>query len=78
MLQARNIPPQGTAEPQWVKSSLSYSTGECVAVADLPDGKVGVRHSKDPDGPVLQFTPAEWRAFLAGAHLGEFDGFGAQ
>jgi Domain of unknown function (DUF397) len=61
----------------WVKSSLSYSNGACVEVADLPDGKVGVRHSKDPSGPVLQFTPAEWHAFLDGAQAGEFDRFGA-
>jgi hypothetical protein len=63
--------------PRWVKSSLSYSNGACVEVADLPDGRVGVRHSKDPSGPVLRFTPAEWHVFLAGARCGEFDGFGA-
>lgn len=61
----------------WVKSSLSFSNGACVEVAGLPDGIVGVRHSKDPGGPVLRFTPAEWQAFLGGARLGEFDGFGA-
>jgi hypothetical protein len=32
-----------------------------------------VRDSKNPHGPMLQFTPAEWRAFLAGARCGEFD-----
>ena len=60
----------------WIKSSLSFSNGNCVEVAALPGG-VGVRNSRDPDGPVLRFTPAEWRAFLGGARLGEFDGFGA-
>jgi hypothetical protein len=30
--------------------------GDCVEVAELPGGSVGARHSKDPDGPVLQFT----------------------
>ena len=63
--------------PRWVKSSLSFSNGACVEVAGLPDGRVGVRHSKDPSGPVLRFTPAEWHAFLTGAQAGEFDGFGA-
>ena len=63
--------------PRWVKSSLSFSNGACVEVADLSDGRVGVRHSKDPSGPVLRFTPAEWHAFLTGAQAGEFDGFGA-
>jgi hypothetical protein len=61
----------------WVKSSLSFSNGACVEVADLSDGKVGVRHSKDPSGPVLRFTSAEWQAFVGGAQLGEFDRFGA-
>jgi Domain of unknown function (DUF397) len=63
--------------PRWVKSSLSYSNGACVEVADLPDGAVGVRHSMDPSGPLLRFTPAEWRAFLGGAQAGEFDSVGA-
>jgi hypothetical protein len=63
--------------PIWVKSSLSFSNGACVEVADFPEGIVGVRHSKDPSGPVLRFTPAEWHAFLGGARLGEFDKFGA-
>jgi len=60
----------------WVKSSLSFSNGNCVEVTALPSGGVGVRNSRDPDGPVLRFTPAEWRAFIGGARLGEFDGFG--
>jgi hypothetical protein len=45
---------------RWVKSSLSFANGESVEVARLPDGRVGVRDSKDPGGPVLRFTPAEW------------------
>jgi hypothetical protein len=35
---------------------------------------VAVRDSKDPTGPMLLFTPLEWRAFLAGVRDGEFDG----
>jgi hypothetical protein len=57
---------------RWVKSSLSFANGDCVEVARLPDGLVAVRDSKDPDGPVLRFTPAEWAAFLGGVHNGEF------
>jgi hypothetical protein len=60
----------------WVKSSLSFSNGNCVEVASLPDGGVGVRNSRDPSGPVLQFTPDEWHAFIGGALKGEFDSFG--
>ena len=64
------------SQPHWVKSSLSFSNSNCVEVADLPDGAVGVRHSKDPNGPVLRFTPGEWQAFVGGARKGEFDRFG--
>ena len=60
----------------WIKSSLSLAQGSCVELASLPDGGVGVRDSKDPSGPVLRFTPDEWRAFLAGARNWEFDRFG--
>jgi Domain of unknown function (DUF397) len=64
------------SDPRWVKSSLSYSNGNCVEVASLPDGEIGVRDSKNPDGPVLRFTPDEWRAFVGGARNGEFDSIG--
>jgi hypothetical protein len=57
----------------WIKSSLSFSNSNCVEIANLPDGGVGVRDSKDLEGPVLRFTPDEWRAFLDGAKAGEFD-----
>jgi Domain of unknown function (DUF397) len=56
----------------WVKSSLSFANGNCVEVAGLPDDRIGVRNSRDPDGPVLRFTPDEWRAFLGGVRNGEF------
>jgi hypothetical protein len=62
---------------RWIKSSLSFSNSNCVEVASLPDGEIGVRHSKDPEGPVLRFTAGEWSAFLDGARNGEFDSFGA-
>jgi hypothetical protein len=60
----------------WVKSSFSYATGNCVEVAGLSDGVIGMRDSKDASGPVLQFSGAEWQAFLGGVQNGEFDRFG--
>jgi hypothetical protein len=46
------------------KSSRSGGSGDCVEVAAVP-GTVQVRDSKDPAGPVLAFSPAAWRAFVA-------------
>ena len=70
---AASQPGMPEPDPHWVKSSLSFANGNCVQVARLADGQVGVRHSHHPNGPVLRFTPAEWQAFLAGARNGEFD-----
>lgn len=57
----------------WRKSSRSDGGDNCVEVALSSDGSVGVRDSKDPEGPVLVFTPAEWDAFTGGVRDGEFD-----
>ncbi|MGX7674241.1 DUF397 domain-containing protein [Plantactinospora sp. DSM 117369] len=49
--------------PNWHKSSRSES-GQCIEVADnLPD-RVLVRDSKDRRGPVLTFSPQQWRGFV--------------
>jgi hypothetical protein len=55
----------------WVKSTSSGSYG-CVEVAFI-NGQVGVRDSKDRQGPVLVFTAREWEAFIGGARDGEFE-----
>ena len=61
-------------EAAWRKSSLSggNSGGDCVEVASLPDGGGwAVRDSKDPEGPMLSFTPGAWSAFLRSVKSGE-------
>ncbi|MFI1460839.1 DUF397 domain-containing protein [Nocardia carnea] len=50
---------------QWFKSSYSGSGNECVEVAWLQDANVGVRDSKNPAGPALTFSFADWAAFTA-------------
>ncbi|MEU2036384.1 DUF397 domain-containing protein [Nocardia amamiensis] len=55
---------------KWYKSSHSSGGSDCVEVAHLDGGMVGVRDSKNPSGPALVFTPGEWDAFLAGAAYG--------
>jgi hypothetical protein len=58
----------------WRKSSYSGSSGGgCVEVAQFPASAVGVRDSKDPEGPKLLFALDEWRAFVAGVKAGQFD-----
>lgn len=57
----------------WRKSTYSNAYGNCVEVDTRPNGDIVVRDSKDPSGPVLVFTPAEWAAFTAGVRDGEFD-----
>jgi hypothetical protein len=54
---------------------LSYANGNCVEVASLPGGEIGVRNSRDSAGLVLRFTSDEWHAFLGGVRNGEFDRF---
>ncbi|HUY47467.1 MAG TPA: DUF397 domain-containing protein [Streptosporangiaceae bacterium] len=55
---------------QWSKSSHSSGTGQCVEVARNMPGIVAVRDSKDPDGPKLIISPADWQTFLAEARGG--------
>ncbi|WP_067688285.1 DUF397 domain-containing protein [Nocardia jejuensis] len=50
---------------QWFKSTRSTPSQDCVEVAFLTTGAVGVRDSKDPSGPVLAFPSGEWDVFLA-------------
>lgn len=60
---------------RWRKSSFSLTNGECVELARLVDGDIGLRDSKNPDGPVLRFSPREVDAFIRGVLGGEFDEF---
>ena len=56
----------------WRKASHSGSSGSCVEVG-APVGAIAVRDSKDPDGPRLVFTPADWQAFTRRVKAGEHD-----
>lgn len=58
-------------QARWTRATRC-DTATCVETRTAY-GAVQVRDSKNPDGPVLTFTPAEWTAFVAGAKAGEFD-----
>jgi hypothetical protein len=58
-------------EPRWHKSSRS-GTENCVEVL-MTDHAIAVRNSQAPTEAQLSFTAAEWRAFVEGVRLGEFD-----
>lgn len=62
------------SRPAWRKSRHSGAHGHCVEVAVTGGHELLVRDSKDPDGPVLALTPAQWRAFLAGIKSGGYGG----
>ncbi|MDH2425897.1 DUF397 domain-containing protein [Sphaerisporangium sp. TRM90804] len=59
---------------KWIKSSYSSDNGgNCVEIAVLSGGRVGVRDSKNPAGPALVLTGDAWHAFRGGVERGRFD-----
>ncbi|GAA2765034.1 hypothetical protein GCM10010103_40750 [Streptomyces paradoxus] len=49
----------------WRKSSYSDGGGtNCLEVSDGHSGRVPVRDSKRPDGPILVFGASPWASFL--------------
>ncbi|MGI5329111.1 DUF397 domain-containing protein [Actinomadura nitritigenes] len=64
---------QETSTTRWRTSSYSGGSGtECVEVGSMTR-RVMARDSKDPSGPVLAFSPAEWAVFLGDAKRGRYD-----
>lgn len=57
----------------WRRSSFSQGSDQTCVEVDFEQDRILVRDSKDPDGPVLRFSPMEWDVFLLGVGNGEFD-----
>lgn len=55
----------------WRISQICES-GACVGVARQGEFVV-IGNTSNPEAPVSRFTDQEWRAFVAGVKLGDFD-----
>jgi len=57
----------------WRKSSRSNGAGgDCVEIADLVT-TIGVRDSKNPDGPRLTLSQGEWATLISEVRSGRHD-----
>lgn len=72
-----NTPARGAgakADTPWVKAQASNGGGGNCVELRRHDGMIEIRDTKDRGaGPILQFTAAEFAAFLDGTTHGEFD-----
>ncbi|MFI9275447.1 DUF397 domain-containing protein [Kitasatospora sp. NPDC052896] len=65
-------PKLDTSGATWLSAPQPDGSPGDVQIAFV-DGYIAMRDGRFPDGPVLVFTPGEWRAFVLGARDGEFD-----
>jgi len=61
----------------WRKAGASRANGDCVELAPI-DGKmrgseIAMRDSKDPNGPVIVYSPSAFKAFIHRVKTGKFD-----
>jgi predicted secreted Zn-dependent protease len=54
------------------RTALNCDGGSCVEVA-ADQNVIWIRNSRQPDGPLLQYTPEEWHEFASGIKKGDFD-----
>jgi Domain of unknown function (DUF397) len=59
-------------EIRWTKSSHSNPYGNCVEMAELAGGKIAMRNSQYPSGPVLFSPRVAMAAFVQAVNEGEF------
>ncbi|WP_335986688.1 DUF397 domain-containing protein [Glycomyces sp. MUSA5-2] len=59
--------------PAWHRTLHSDGTTGAIEVGYAAKGTTALRLADAPEGDILVYTPAEWRAFVEGVNLGEFD-----
>jgi hypothetical protein len=58
----------------WHKSTYSGGNGgQCIEVATNLPSMVAIRDSKNPNGPKLLISPAQWQAFVLDLRIGIAD-----
>lgn len=57
----------------WRKATRSGDSGDCIEVAPLAGGQVGIRDSEHPEQAPYVVSASVWGAFIDGAKKGEFD-----
>ncbi|WP_416900806.1 DUF397 domain-containing protein [Micromonospora echinospora] len=60
-------------DSQWRTSSRSGGNGACLE-ARYADDTTQIRDSRDRQGPVLVFGPAQWTRFIEGVKASAFAG----
>jgi predicted secreted Zn-dependent protease len=65
------IHPSAQGDLAW-RVSTTCDGGACVMVARQGDS-VLLGNTSQPDAPVYEYTRAEWKEFLVGVKLGDFD-----
>lgn len=62
------------ATAHWRKASKSGGNGgDCIEVAPLSGGRVGIRDTEAPEKGAFVVGGSVWAAFVDGAKNGEFD-----
>jgi hypothetical protein len=73
MMLVNGMPAPDLGDVQWVKSRRSQGNSNCVQFAQLTGGKVGMRDSKNPDGPALILDGDAVTDLVNGLKSGDYD-----
>lgn len=63
---------RGSDEPLW-RTASRCNNGNCVAVAVLSADLIGMRDTKDAEGPILEIRREQWELFLQEVKAGQHD-----